>query len=169
MPNTYVLIASSTVGAGGAATISFTSIPSSYSDLVLKVSARTNTARDSSGYYYQITVNGSTADQATRYINGNGTGISTNSFSRLFGYAVPSDYTSSTFSSDDWYFSNYAGSTSKSATAEITNENNSTLSDMNLLAGLWSQSAAISSISIAPAGGSFVQYSTASLYGIKNS
>ena len=168
MPDTFTLIASSTVGAGGAASIDFTSIPSTYTDLVLKVSARSNTARASSGYYYQMTINGSTANQSTRYANGNGSAASSGTFSRLFGYVAPSDYTTSTFSSDDWYFPNYAGSTNKSASGDLTNENNATLSDMNLLAGLWSQTAAITSISIAPAGGSFVQHSTAYLYGVKN-
>lgn len=168
MPNTFELIASSTVGAGGAASIDFTSISGSYTDLILKVSARSNTARASNGYYYQMTINGATTNQSTRYINGNGSAASSGSFSRLFGYVAPSDYTTSTFSSDDWYFPNYAGSTNKSVSGDFTNENNATLSDMNLLAGLWSQTAAITSISIAPAGGSFVQYTTAYLYGVKN-
>jgi hypothetical protein len=47
-------------------------------------------------------------------------------------------------------------------------ENNATLSLMNLAAGLWSNTSAITSIKIT-AVGTFEQYSTATLYGIKNS
>jgi hypothetical protein len=40
MANTFTLIASSTVGSGGAASIDFTSISSTYTDLVVKLSLR---------------------------------------------------------------------------------------------------------------------------------
>ena len=43
MANTYTLIASNTVGSGGAASISFSSIPSTYTDLLVKISTRDNT------------------------------------------------------------------------------------------------------------------------------
>jgi hypothetical protein len=168
MPDTFTLIASSTVGSGGAASIDFTSISGSYTDLILKVSARSNTANASNGYYYQMTINGATTNQSTRYINSNGTVAQSGNFARLFGYCAPSDSTSNTFASDDFYFPNYAGSINKSVSADLIWENNATASNMSILAGLWSQTAAISSISIAPAAGSFVQYSTAYLYGVKN-
>ena len=42
MATTYTLISSVTVGSGGAASIEFTSIPSTYTDLVLKLSARSS-------------------------------------------------------------------------------------------------------------------------------
>ena len=37
MANTYVAIATVTVGSGGAASIDFTSIPATYTDLVVKL------------------------------------------------------------------------------------------------------------------------------------
>jgi hypothetical protein len=40
---------------------------------------------------------------------------------------------------------------------------------MNFIAGLWSNTAAITSISMAPDNGNYPQYSTATLYGIKSS
>jgi len=40
MANTYTLIASSTVGSGGAATVSFSSITATYTDLCLLASVR---------------------------------------------------------------------------------------------------------------------------------
>ena len=166
MPNTFTLIASSTVGAGGAASIDFTSISGSYTDLLLKVSARGTATRASSGYYFNITLNTLTTNQTSRYVNGNGSAAQSGSFTRIFGYCVPSDDTANTFSNSEFYFPNYAGSTNKSVSLDAVNENNATLADSSLQAGLWSSTAAITSIGLVPAGGNFAQYSTAYLYGI---
>jgi hypothetical protein len=46
MANTFELIASSTVGSGGAANIDFTSIPATFTDLCLKYSTRSTSAGD---------------------------------------------------------------------------------------------------------------------------
>ena len=42
MADTYTLISSVTVGAGGASSIDFTSIPATYTDLLVKFSLRTD-------------------------------------------------------------------------------------------------------------------------------
>ena len=59
MPNTFTLIASSTVGAGGASSIDFTSIPSTYTDLVIKASLRSD-RNTGSATYLTITFNNDT-------------------------------------------------------------------------------------------------------------
>jgi len=48
MATTYTLISSVTVGSGGAATMTFSSIPQTYTDLLVRVSAR-NTSTSGSG------------------------------------------------------------------------------------------------------------------------
>jgi hypothetical protein len=48
-------------------------------------------------------------------------------------------------------------------------ENNGTDTAQQFTAGMFSSTSAISSISLSDANGNFVQYSSASLYGIKNS
>jgi hypothetical protein len=156
------------VGSGGSATIDFSSIPSTYTDLCLKVSARGTVVRGSGGYYYAVSINGLTTNQSERYINSNGSAATSGSFTRLTGYMNDSGTTASTFGSDEWYFTNYAGSTNKSVSLDSLNENNATLADMNILAGLWSSTAAINQITLTPNGGSFAQYSTAYLYGVSN-
>jgi len=67
------------------------------------------------------------------------------------------------------YIPNYAGSTNKSFSSETNQENNATAAFARLLAGLWSQTAAITDIEITPNTGNWVQYSTAVLYGISKS
>jgi hypothetical protein len=167
MAFTYSKLAEVSVGATAVSTIDFNNIPQNYTDLILKVSARGSVVRGSGGYYYQVTVNGLTTNQTTRYINSNGTSATSGNFARLFGYMNDSGTTASTFGSDDWYFPNYSGNSFKSVSLDSINENNGTLSDMNILAGLWSNSAAINQLIITPNGGNFVQYSTATLYGVK--
>jgi hypothetical protein len=169
MANTYTLIASSTVGSGGASSIAFSSIPSTYTDLVLKISCRTNSSLAYVDGY--VTFNGSTSSYSWRsaYGTGSATG-SSNGANQASGWGVePGTYTASTFGNAEIYIPNYAGSTYKSWSADSVNENNATGGWQFLHAGLWSNSAAITSITIGDANSNnFVQYSTAYLYGVNN-
>jgi hypothetical protein len=167
MPNTFQLITSSTVGSGGAANIAFTSIPSTYTDLVIKISGRTNYGSSVEGS--TITFNGSSTYSA-RYLQGDGSSASSGSQS-IFNVALfnGASSTSSTFGNSEFYIPNYAGSAQKSGSGDGASENNATQAFAGLFAALSTLTSAINSITITPnAGGSFVQYSTAYLYGVKN-
>jgi len=164
MPNTFELIASSTVGSGGAASIDFTSIPSTYTDLCLKVSVR-NT---SSGNSFRLSFNTSSANFTNNRLYGNGSTVQAFSGSDVFVYANTSSQTASTFNNAEIYIPNYAGSTNKSMSIDTVVENNATANEMSLIAGLWSQTAAINAIGFTPYVGTFAQYTTAYLYGVKN-
>ena len=168
MPNTFELIASSTVGSGGAASIDFTSIPSTFTDLCLKVSLRAS-ATTAYGYLY-INFNNTGYSATSRYIQADGSSaISDTNASGYSGIINGNTATSSTFSNVDIYIPNYAGSANKSFSLDGTMENNATLSYSNLMALIWSSTAAINQITIKPAGSqTFVQYTTAYLYGVSN-
>jgi hypothetical protein len=170
VPDTFIKIASVTVGSGGASTIDFTSIPSTYTDLFLKISGR-NTQPSSILY---LTFNGSTSGYSYRRLYGNGSSAASDSASSTSSIAFiafqVSTYTANTFSSSEVYVPNYAGSNHKSVSIDEVTENNATLSVAALDAGLWANTAAITSITLTPdSSGNFAQYSTATLYGIKNS
>jgi hypothetical protein len=79
-----------------------------------------------------------------------------------------SGYTASTYSNSEIYIPNYAGSTNKSFSIDGVSENNATEAYAMFNAVLWSNTAAINQVTLTPAGGSFVQHSTAYLYGVKN-
>jgi hypothetical protein len=169
MANTYVKIASVSVGAGGAATMAFSSIPSTYTDLVLLYSAR---ASEPTGTFYEVsvTLNGSTSGFTAKQLYGDGsTAASSSPTTRQVGLIGNVATTSNTFNNNQVYFPNYAGFTNKSYSVDAVTENNATTAYANIVAGLWSNTAAINAISIAVTSGNFVQYSTATLYGIKNS
>jgi hypothetical protein len=172
---TYIQIGSTvTVGAGGASTIDFTSIPGTYTDLVLILSARSNLASGSWATSY-IQFNGSTTGYSDKGLAGNGaTAFSfsnAGSTTKAFVGDIPmANNTASTFSNHTIYIPSYAGSTNKSISVDSVQENNGTTSQADLIAALWSNTAAITSIKLLlDAGQSFVQYTTASLYGISKS
>jgi hypothetical protein len=169
VPNTFIKIAAVTVGSGGASSIDFTSIPSTFTDLQLVFTAR-NTG--SSNVFTQLTFNGNTSSYSYRGLYGSGSAASSFNGSGAYIYVGDMDlstYTANTFSSESVYIPNYAGSTNKSVSIDSVNENNATAAAAYFVAGLWSNTAAINQITLTPGGGSYAQYSTATLYGIKNS
>jgi hypothetical protein len=167
MPNTFELIASSTVGSGGAASIDFSSIPSTYTDLVIKASLRLTTSGINETVY--LTINGSTANGSLRYLAGNGATPFQGTDTRVGVRDINGNTsTASTFSNTEFYIPNYSGSTNKSFSADNAMENNATTAVSGISASLWSQTAAITSLSLVGATGSLMQYSTAYLYGVKN-
>jgi hypothetical protein len=166
MAVTYKLIETITVGSGGAASIEFTSIPQTYTDLQLVFSMRSTTTVD----YADLSFNSTTVGFSYRRLTGDGSGAGSNTGSQaVVATQVPSSYTASVFASTSLYIPNYTGSTNKSWSLDTVLENNATGTQMNLIAGLWSNTAAITAIKFAAPAGSIAQYSSASLYGIKNS
>jgi hypothetical protein len=169
---TYIQIGSTvTVGAGGTTSITFSSIPSTYTDLVIKLSCRTNNT--GAGYRVVANINGSTANFSGRNIYGSGSTTGSGTLTtQIFGFVDGTTETANTFANNEIYFPNYAGSTNKSISTDSVMENNATQAYMQLAAGLWSNTAAITSINLAPETGAsdlFLQYTTASLYGISKS
>jgi hypothetical protein len=172
MPNTFELIYSATVGSGGAADITFNTIPSTYTDLCIKVSGRTNFATNSVAYAAITQINGSSTGLSVRYLLGDGSGTpasGTDSTNGVYGAISTNGNTASTFGSCEFYIPNYAGSTQKSISVDAVSENNATFAEAWLGAGLWTGTSAITSIKLTPLQGTlFQQYTTAYLYGVKN-
>ena len=168
MATTYTLISSVTVGSGGASTMDFTSIPSTYTDLCVKVSARGTGSYDE--MYVGISFNGSTSNLTSRVLYGSGASAGSFSDTKIYGPVSANNTTANTFGSWECYVPNYAGSTNKSVSLDSVAETNGTSIDSYLTAGLWSNTAAITSISLYDAFtlNNFAQYSTAYLYGISN-
>lgn len=170
MANTFTLISTITVGSGGASSIDFTSIPSTFTDLCLKVSARTNRGATYIVDSIVLKVNGSSSSYTNRIIYGTGSSVvSTTDTTSLYGLggAVSNYSTANTFGNAEYYIPNYTSSNYKSASFDGVGENNATEAWMGLGAGLWSNTAAINQLTLTVAGGTtWLQYSSASLYGI---
>jgi len=164
------LISSVTVGAGGASTIDFTSIPQTpYTDLIVVYSARTSVVAVSA--QLSLKFNASTGYTAKELL---GSGSAVYSFSQSgANFAIPgagavgNGATANTFANSIIYIPNYASSTNKSFSIDDVNENNGSESWQTIYAGIWSNTAAINQITLYPNGGTIQQYSTAYLYGLQ--
>jgi hypothetical protein len=170
MANTFIKIASATVGSGGSSTVTFSSIPSTYTDLCVKVSAR-STANGGQNVYVRI--NGTTSGYSDKFLYGTGSAAgSANSGNTTAGCGcvIPgADFTSNTFGNGEFYFGNYRSSNNKAFYSDSVSENNATLSYLQMFSNLLSNTAAITSLDFFISSGNFEQHSTLTLYGIKNS
>jgi hypothetical protein len=160
------LIESKTLGTAQA-NIEFTSIPSTFTDLVVLVSARSTATAGAGGAYCELRPNSSTSGITARGLRGLGSGTPASTSETILLIRInPSDYTASTFSNCSVYIPNYAGATNKSFSIDAVIENNATEGQQQILAGLWSNTAAISSFLLVPGSGNFAAGSMVSLYGI---
>jgi hypothetical protein len=171
MAITYTLIASYTVGSGGVAYVEFTSIPNTYTNLVLRSSSRdTSTIAANDG---TLTVNGSNANFSRTYYstapNGN---TSDNQANNNIIYSNTSTNTASFFSNQEIMISDYAKNHFKSFSADIvtTNESASVGWSLIWLAMIWNDTSAITTLRMTPAGASinYAEHTTFYLYGLAN-
>jgi len=167
MANTFVKIATVTVGSGGAASMDFTAIPATYTDLKVVVCGREATG---TSLFFTMQINGVATNQATREVRGSGAAATsgTNTIATLDQNG--SGTTASVFGSAEVYITNYASTTTyKAISIDSVSENNAAAAYMRLSAGLWSSNSAINQLTFYPSSGNIAQYSTATLYGIKSS
>ena len=168
--NTFVQIGATVTVSTSVATISFTSIPATYTDLKLVLSARSDYSGQSDEAYLKL--NGSSASiYSWKMIYGTGgTPLSASDSAENYGIAgIQIDAATSTanvFANGEIYIPNYASANYKSVSMEHCTETNGSSAALKMISGLWSSTDAITSLSLSGQLGNFVQYSTASLYGI---
>ena len=176
---TMTLIASSTVGSGGVSSVTFSSIPATYTDLVLKCSARTDTTNSDIGIstfqtnYLRFNNYTATNVHKSLYLYGNGSSAASGNAGpetifRAVG-AANANSTANTFANTEVYIPNYTSSNYKSVSWDMVGENNCTTSAAFLSAGLFSLTNAITEIDIFTSSGNYVAGSTFYLYGIASS
>ena len=161
MAQTYTPIASQTLGSS-AASVTFSSIPSTYTDLVLVINGGTVTA--SQDIYMQF--NSDTgANYSQTYMRGNGTTATSSRFSAQ---------------SNGWLdFVGANNDLNQMWTAQIMNYSNTTTyktylskfarasSAIETIVGLWKNTVAVSTILVGTSSGNILANTTLTLYGIK--
>lgn len=169
MATTYTLI-SSVILSTSAASIEFTSIPATYTDLLVKLSGRSS--RSAATFEeFLLTFNNNTSNYSEVHLRGDGSNAIGQKFtgSSIQQVGQPgAGATASTFSNWEIYIPNYAGSQVKGISLNGATENNASVAATYFESGLWADSAAITSIKLSGGAYSVVQHSTAYLYGISN-
>lgn len=161
MAYTFSRLASTTVGTGGIATISFTNIPQNYTDLCLKFSGR----NVNNVYTFSIAINGTTVTDAKRLFGTGSGNMSSDTYNGM--YTDYSTAAASTFGNAEIYIPNYTSNGYKSISVDAVGEDNYSSAYMNLGALVLATTSPVSLISLIPESGNFAQYSTATLYGIR--
>jgi hypothetical protein len=165
------LIETKTLGTAQLA-IEFTSIPQTYTDLYFVLSLRST----HSALYDRLTLYFNGVKTGTSYqsrtLDGNGSAASSTSRTSQATASLESaiqgtSSTSNTFTSTTLYIPNYTSATNKSFSSDSVTENNGAGAGQSIVAGLWSNTAAITSVGFSY----FDIYnlsigSTISLYGI---
>ena len=160
----YDSIATTTVGGGGAASITFSSIPSTYTHLQIRALVQTST---STNY-----VLGFNSDAGTNYtahrIMGDGASASAAAFTGLnktyVGYIPNTTYPSSCVID----ILDYANTNKNKVTRTLEGSDvNGATGYLTFWSGMWLNTSAFTSIQMNPISGNFAQYSSFALYGIK--
>lgn len=151
------------------ASITFSSIPATFTDLVVVTCLRGN-------QFGGITLNSNNSNTSMRVLWGTGSSVSSASYTsftyNIWQTVAKSGSTASTFGNANIYIPNYLSSAAKSISIDSVSENNGTAAEQIISAALWNNTAAITSIALTSldanlnANGTFAQYSSATLYGI---
>jgi hypothetical protein len=167
MPSTYEPIATTTLGSA-AATITFSSIPATYTDLRVVGVGTFSTSGDFAGLRFNLDAG---SNYSATQLQGNGTAASSTRWTSQDNIYL-SDLTGSSSTTIPQLIEidvfSYAGSTNKTALVSCAGDRNGSGVVIRYV-GLWRNTAAITSVRLMmPSGGQFATGYTATLYGIKN-
>lgn len=168
----YESIATVTVGSGGASSMEFTSIPSTYQHLQVRIVARTN--RSATGDQLGVRLNSdSGSNYAYHQLEGDGSSASAyGETGKTWGYAgygaASATASASIFGATVLDILDY-GDMNKNTVLRLHGSYDSNgAGRVNLASALWVNTAAVTSVVVIPLNGtSFAQHSTAALYGLK--
>lgn len=165
---TYGFVETVTVGAGGVSAITFSNITPLSNDIYIFLSARNTTTNED----VNLKINGSStnADYTYTILQGSAsvvTGIGNTAAIPYF--KIPgTSHSTSLFGAAKIFIPNYSGSDVKSIAFESSTESfNAQTVFQQMSTATFSQTTAISSITLAPTSGNFDQNTVASLYLVK--
>jgi hypothetical protein len=167
------LIEAKTLGST-TASVTFSDIPNTYTDLKLVISARGTASYAATNLKMQVgngTVSTSGYSERLLYTTNGTSAITYGQSSQVqsdLQYFPLATSTANTFSNNEIYIPNYTGSTTKSFSIESVSEDNTTAGILAMAAGLSSNTSAINIITLTPNTGNFAAGSTFYLYGISN-
>lgn len=164
MPTTYDKIQSVTVGSGGVSNVEFTSIPQTYTDLIVKVSGR-----DGDNNFQMNMIFNNSSSATNTYAQATGTGANAGSQSDMRFVVNASSTDADTFGVMECYIADYTSSINPKPSGTLSaSEGNTVTAYMRTGSNTWPSASAVTSIKFQNmVSGNIPQYSTFYLYGIK--
>ena len=168
----YDSIATTTVGAGGAASITFSSIPQTYTHLQIRMIARTNGGISQDAAIVRLNSDTNSSNYTYHEILGTGSAVS------VYGSGAPESMqmysttgtaaTASVFGVGITDLLDYSNTNKYKTQRNFGGFDNNGSGQIRLHSSLWMNTNAISSIAFTPSiGTSFAQYTQFALYGVK--
>jgi hypothetical protein len=169
----YDSIATTTVGSGGASSIDFTSIPSTYTHLQLRWILRTSrTSATADGVFFRFNAD-SGSNYRTHSLGGDGSSAYAGASGSATGSpqiapAPSSTATASVFSAGVFDILDYANTSKNKTIRNLTGFDANGSGYIELDSAVWLSTTAVNQLTIYPVvGPNFLQYSSFALYGIK--
>ena len=166
VPNSYYSIATQTVGSGGASSITFSSIPSTYTHLQIRVMALSA----ASFHNTLVQFNGDTgANYTLHQLVGNGSAASAYGTGGQNNFTLGQLGTSTYPGVEIMDILDYANTNKYKTVRDLsgTDSNGTGQTLIILRSGVWMNTSAVTSITLTNDGGSYNQYSSFALYGVK--
>lgn len=163
-------IATTTVGSGGAAFVEFTGIPATYK--TLQIRAVTRGTFNGTQIYAYMRLNGATTNYAYHGIRADGGGTvgtetGTGSDKQVLGLVPGATATSSTFGYHLIDIVDYASTSKTKVVRSFGGHDRNGAGQVSTMGNFWNSTAAVTSVRIYPNSGSWAQFTSAALYGIK--
>jgi len=169
----YDSIATTTVGAGGAASITFSSIPSTYTHLQVRGICRSTAAQSFFGLRLRVG-NGSVdtgSNYSTHLLYGDGSSAISQGYASTsetyMGTGPAANDTANTFGVAVFDFLEYANTNIYKTVRVLEGVDTNGAGYVHLNSAGWRSTSAINTVSLYPSGGNFAQYSSFALYGIR--
>jgi hypothetical protein len=168
-------IFATTVGSAGAASVTFSNIPSTYTHLQLRTYTRSTNGNSNDAGGMNTTFNSdTTASYAFHYMIASGggtnqitTGNASSNTNFVMGFTNSSNYNATNYSGSIVDILEYKNTSKLKTVRAYGGNDGNTAGFVWFCSGLWQKTNAITSITITPWSGSFTQYSTLALYGLK--
>jgi hypothetical protein len=169
LTGSYDSIQTTTVGSGGTASVTFSSIPSTYTHLQLRYMGKST---DTSGNWaaVQIRLNSDTGNNyATHALYGDGASAAAAASTSYSGHLFYSGRSTLQVGAAIIDILDYTNTNKNTTIRTLAGVDNNGSGIVDLASGLWMNTAAITSITFNSFGGSplFSEYSSFALYGIK--
>jgi hypothetical protein len=163
---TYTLIAHQEL-TSSQASITFSSIPQTFTDLLLVFSIRDASSFARSNAFIQVNSDSTVGNYTVRYLAGDGSSAFTQFDPNGMTEIPGSPATANTFGNTQYYLPNYRSSVAKSFSIDNIFEQNATTAVQKLTAGIYTPTSAVTSLRIISSlSANLVSGSSATLYGI---